>query len=158
MTAPAAKWITIDGQRAVLRGHRLQPFPDDFRLPDGIRFKEPVWRGIVMDDGCICSWAINDGKLYLTHLYCEVVVDHILRRFYIEMEDVWGSRERVLAEWITARFQTSIGEPISYSGFEGADFETYDDLVIEKGIVVERFIVTDGELMKRLRAANAPVE
>ena len=100
MTAPAAKWITIDGRRAVFRGARLRPFPDGFRLPDGIRFKEPVWRGNAMDDGCIRSWAINDGKLYLTHLHCEVIVDHILRRFYFEMEDVWGSRERVLAEWM----------------------------------------------------------
>lgn len=162
MTAPAANWITIDGRRAILRGDRLRLFPDDFRLPDGIRFKEPVWRGNAMDNGCRYLWEIQNGKLYLTHLHCEVTVEHILRRFYIEMEDVWGSREPVVAEWITGRFQTSIGEPCFYDTFEGAVFETYDDLVIEKGIVVERSIVTDGELMERikgqLRAADGPVE
>ena len=158
MSAPAATWLTIDGRRAVLRGPRLRPFPDDFHLPAGFGFKVPVWRGNAMDDGCRYSWEIRDGKLYLTYLHCEVIGEQILRQFYFEMKDVWGSQEPVLAEWITGRFQTSIGEPCFYDTFEGAVFETHDDLIIEKGIVVERSIITDGELMERIRAADASVE
>lgn len=87
-----------------------------------------------------------------------MIGEQILRQFYFEMPDVWGSREPVLAEWITDRFQTSISEPCFYDTFEGAVFKTYDDLVIEKGIVVERSIITDDELMGRIRAADASVE
>ncbi|MGU3285475.1 hypothetical protein [Methylobacterium mesophilicum] len=150
MTVPAARWITIDGRYAVLRSHWLPLFPADFRLPDGIRFKRPGRYENSDYGGCGYAWEIKDGKLYLTNLHIDVTVDHILREFYIEMVDVWGSDEPVFAEWITARFEVAIGKPTFYDTFEGAVFETYDDIVIEKGIVVERSVITQGERMDRI--------
>ncbi|TXN76601.1 hypothetical protein FV228_00155 [Methylobacterium sp. WL18] len=150
MTAPAARWITIDGRHAVLRAQWLPLFPDDFRLPDGVRFKPAGRYENAPYGGCGCAWEIKDGKLYLTSLHIDVIVDHILREFYIEMEDVWGSNEPVLAEWITTRFEVAIGKPTFYDTFEGAVFETYDDIVIEKGIVVERSVITEEERFNRI--------
>lgn len=123
MTAQASEIIEYRGETFSFSPAPLYQYLEDRKDIKFDMYTTAHWRGY---QG---YWLLENNKLYLTKIESS----------NLTLEDIFGTQERVLAEWFTGNLEIGFGD------YEFGEWDTYYDnylwVRIESGIVKERKII-----------------